>query len=159
MINKEEITVTALGVEGAELFSAIHKEAFNENREQIWDVQDFTGLYSIAGTVGFLISESDQPRGFILIRRLIDEAEIITFCILPKWCRNGYATYLLEKVTDQLQQQSVKRIFLEVRENNEAAIKLYNKCSFKKTGRRKGYYKDRHGKKTDALVMQIQLAD
>ncbi|MEZ5757370.1 MAG: ribosomal protein S18-alanine N-acetyltransferase [Emcibacteraceae bacterium] len=159
MKSKKNISISEVGVEGAKLLSAIHEEAFYEEHEQQWKEKDFIELFSIPGTVSYLISNAEQPMGFILIRNIQDEAEIITFCILPKWCRNGYATYLLEWVINRLQQQSVKRFFLEVNENNDAAINLYQKCSFKKIGRRKGYYKGHHGAKTDALVMQIQLTD
>ncbi|MCP5382537.1 MAG: ribosomal protein S18-alanine N-acetyltransferase [Kordiimonadaceae bacterium] len=157
MKNKKAISISELGIEGAELLSVIHKEAFYGEYEQKWEAQDFIELFSIPGTVSYLISFDGQPIGFILIRSIEDEAEIITFCILPKWFRNGYASYLLEWVINTLQKQSVKRLFLEVRENNDAAIKLYQKCSFKIIGRRKGYYKGHHGEITDALVMQIQL--
>jgi len=159
MKSKKNISISEVGVEGAALLSVIHKEAFYSEYVQQWQQKDFVELLSIPGTVSFLISNVDQPIGFILIRNIKDEAEIITFCILPKWCRNGYATYLLEWVISRLQKQSVKRFFLEVNENNDAAIKLYQKCSFKIIGRRKGYYKGHHGLKTDALVMQIQLPD
>ncbi len=64
---------------------------------------------------------------------------------------------LLEWIGKRLQTQSFKRLFLEVRENNEAAIRLYKKCSFKIIGRRKGYYNSSREEKADALVMQNEL--
>ena len=58
-----------------------------------------------------------------------------------------------------MQPRSIKRLFLEVRENNDAAIKLYKKCSFKTIGRRKGYYSSHQADNIDALVMQYQLIE
>mgnify|MGYP000100198204 CR=1 FL=1 len=153
------IHVVQMGVESTNLLSTIHNEAFKNTSEQKWGQKTFQKLCNFVGTSVYAICLDDKPIGFAVIRKVLDEAEIITFCILPKWCKNGYATYLLEWIIDTLQTQSVKRLFLEVRENNDAAIRLYKKCSFKIIGCRKGYYQGRHGEKTDAHVMQIQLIE
>ncbi len=149
--------VTELGVTGAALFARLYNCSFNDMPEQSWDEEAFIELFKIPGTVGYVIEQKQKPVGFILIRKLHDEVEIITFCILPKWCNNGYATFLLEWVIKRLQHQAIKRIFLEVRENNRAAIRLYEKCSFEQIGRRKGYYNNHRGDKIDALVMQLEF--
>ncbi|MBL4602360.1 MAG: ribosomal protein S18-alanine N-acetyltransferase [Emcibacteraceae bacterium] len=159
MIDRENVAIIQMGIEGAELLSEIYAEAFKKTPEQQWGKEAFCDFYSISGTIGYVIKEKEQPIGFLLLRKIIDEAEIITFCILPKWCQNGYGKYLLEWVIDELQQQSIKRFFLEVRENNDAAVRLYNKCSFEIIGRRKGYYKGHQNGNIDALVMQLRLID
>jgi [ribosomal protein S18]-alanine N-acetyltransferase len=149
--------IKEFGVESAALLAELHSRSFTDVPEKVWNENDFSKLFSIAGTKSYVICLDDEPIGFILIRKLIDEAEIITFCILPKWCRNGYATVLLEWVIKKLQLRSVKRLFLEVRENNNAALKLYKNFSFVIIGRRKGYYGHHNGTVIDALVMQLQL--
>lgn len=148
-----------MGAESAKLLASIHKEAFRDAPEQKWDYKTFLNFYEFDGTTSYVICLEDQPIGFAVIRAVFDESEIITFCILPKWYKNGYATHLLEWIIGTLQMQSIKRLFLEVRENNDAAIRLYKKCSFKIIGRREGYYQGHPGNKTDALIMQIQLIE
>ncbi len=157
MSDFETLTVSKMGVTAAALLAKLYALSFKNMPEQIWDEGAFQELFKIPGTAGYVIEKSDQPIGFILIRKLHDEVEIITFCILPKWCNNGYATFLLEWVIKRLQQQAIKRVFLEVRENNRAAIRLYEKCSFEQIGRRKGYYNNHQGEKIDAIVMQLNL--
>lgn len=153
----EDLKISELGVSGATLLAEIYDLSFQEGSEQHWDKKAFEALFKIAGTTSYIVEKNETPIGFVMLRKLHDEAEIITFCILPKWCNNGYATVLLEWVKDRLQQQAIKRVFLEVRQNNEAAIRLYNKCSFEQIGRREGYYSNHSGKKIDAIVMQINL--
>lgn len=143
---------------GSELLAEIYCSAFKDMPEQNWDEKTFVNLFKIEGTTSFILAKSDQPVGFVLLRKLLDEVEIITFCILPKWCNNGYATFLLEWIIKSLQQQAIKRVFLEVRENNRAAMRLYDKCSFEQIGRRNGYYNNHQGEKIDALVMQLELS-
>ncbi len=157
MINREEISVDEMECDCAKLLAEIHKQSFVKTDEQIWSESDFEELLKVPGTKAIIMSRNDVPVGFSLVRGMHDEAEIITFCILPKWCDNGYATLLLEWIIKGLQRQSIKRLFLEVRENNEAAIRLYKKCSFKTIGRRKGYYNSSQSENADALVMQCEL--
>ena len=47
---------------------------------------------------------------------------------------------------------AMSRIFLEVAETNIAALRLYERAGFARTGRRTGYYAG-----TDALLMEYSL--
>lgn len=153
----DQLDIIELGVAGVDLLGNIHRMSFEKMPEQVWTINEFKELFSVAGTTSYVINKAGEPIGFILIRKVIEEAEIITFCILPKYCKNGYATLLLEWVIRELQRQSVKRFFLEVRENNSAAIRLYEKCSFEIIARRKDYYNNHCEKQIDALVMECRL--
>ena len=146
-------------MESAELLASIYAQAFENAPEQKWGYKELHELLSVTGTTSFVICRDGEPVGFALLRVIAGEGELITLCILPKWCNNGYATTLLEWITDTMQLRSIKRLFLEVRENNEAAIKLYKKGSFKTIGRRKGYYSSHQAENIDALVMQYQLIE
>ncbi len=151
------IDIGEVGIESAELLSEIHFSVFENLAEQAWSKKEFQDLFSIKGTQAYVICLKSNPIGFALLREVAKEVEIITFCILPNWGNNGYATLLLEWIINKLQLQSFKQLFLEVRENNVVAIKLYEKCDFKQVGRRKGYYDNHQGGKLDALVMQCDL--
>ena len=48
----------------------------------------------------------------------------------------------------------VDSIMLEVRDSNEAAIKLYEKCGFEEINRRKKYYGDE-----DAIIMKKVISN
>ncbi len=153
----DQCDIIEMDSNASDLLSILHEGAFAKMPEQAWSGQEFQQLFLISGTKSYVINKDQQPIGFILLRNLIDEAEIITFYILPDCCNNGYATLLLEWIIKKLRGQSFKRLFLEVRNNNNAAIRLYKKCSFEIIGRRKGYYNSHHGNKIDAFVMQRQL--
>ena len=152
-----KIIVDVMGVESTRILAEIYSEAFKNMPEQKWGFSELFELFSIRETISFVICLDAKPIGFALLRILADEGEIITFCILPKWCNNGYGKILLERIVDTLKKRSIKKLFLEVRENNKVAIKLYNNCSFKVIGRRKKYYKNNQAEKIDALVMQYQF--
>ena len=50
----------------------------------------------------------------------------------------------------------VRKIFLEVRISNTAAIRLYETCGFEQVGERKKYYSD---PVEDALVMKWEMQE
>lgn len=158
MSEDAKITIDKMAIEGAELLSSIHVICFENSPDQAWQKEEFQNLFNIERTISYVMSINAQPIGFILLREIPDEAEILTFCILPKWCQSGYATYLLEWIIKKLQRQSFKRLFLEVREDNDAAVKLYKKCTFEVTGRREGYYNSHQADNIDALVMHCELS-
>ena len=72
--------------------------------------------------------------GFIIaIRDKIDKINIINFLIDPKFQNKGYGTVLLQNVIERIKQiKEVKKVILNVQVSNIAAIKLYEKFSFKK---------------------------
>ena len=100
------------------------------------------------------------PAGFVFVRSIIDEAEIITIATKPSARRRGVARQLMQAAIRQLEHDRRERLFLEVDEANTAAIALYKSLGFKQVGKREGYYVDgqsQSGKSSTALVMQLQL--
>ena len=101
----------------------------------------------------FLVAEEKDPCGFVLGRVIKEEAEVMKIGVSPKFQRRHIGWLLLMKLLEEFKERKVKEVFLEVRESNFPAIKLYYKLGFKEIGRRKGYYKGE-----DALIMKLTLA-
>jgi [ribosomal protein S18]-alanine N-acetyltransferase len=99
----------------------------------------------------------DPVEGFVIVRAILDEAEIITLAVAPSARHRGIGQHLVEAALTQLQQRDVARIFLEVASDNVGAIALYTKAGFKLMGRRKGYYTRKGGPPVDALTMSYAL--
>lgn len=101
-----------------------------------------------------------KPSGFILVRSVLDEAEVITIATKPSARRKGVARNLMQAVIRHLEFDRKDKLFLEVDEGNQPAVKLYESLGFKKISEREGYYSDtanKNGKKATALVMQLEL--
>lgn len=79
------------------------------------------------------------------------EAEILNLAVDPAHRRKGFGRQLVRQILTEWQKRSVQRIFLEVRESNSGAIKLYEGLGFRLVGRRKKYYS---GPEEDALVLE-----
>ncbi|MDE6565697.1 MAG: ribosomal protein S18-alanine N-acetyltransferase [Clostridia bacterium] len=79
---------------------------------------------------------------------LYPSGDITNIAVLPEYRGLGYGKMLVSEIIKQAQINNIDKIFLEVRSSNITAIKLYEKCGFKRISCRKRYYKDGE----DALI-------
>lgn len=102
-----------------------------------------------------VVAEDDRgaPGGFVMWRRLGDEAEILTLAVAPAHRRRGCARALLDGLVAAARGEGVRALFLEVDAGNAAAIALYGGAGFARIARRARYYKSG----ADALVMRLDL--
>ncbi len=135
----------------AEIAAALHATSFDTP----WGTDDFARLLEQPGTAG-LAWTNPAPLGFILIRAVADEAEILTIAVMPEARRKGIATTLLDEAAAMLRSGGTHRLFLEVAADNTAALDLYVAHGFKPSGRRKGYYA-RGAARVDAILMTLML--
>jgi ribosomal-protein-alanine N-acetyltransferase len=83
-----------------------------------------------------------------------EEAEVYDVGTQPEHRNKGIAKNLINSLVAELKAAGVKTIFLEVAENNIAAIKLYENCGFTKYNTRKNYY-NIEDKKINATLMRL----
>lgn len=145
------ISFDLLGVLSAEVLSEIHSLSFPDNK---WSVKEFTSLLQGPGVHAMIVSQHQKPAGFLLWRQAADEAEILTMCILPDDRSKGLASRLLKNFFNKAKSHDIRQTFLEVNENNNPAVRLYEKNRFEIVGRRKGYYDVKGAEKQDALIMK-----
>lgn len=116
-----------------------------------WGKKDFENALSNENQICYLLENS----GFILLQKVLDEAEIIMIWVAPTMRGMGHGKELLEYAINELKKTGTKNLFLEVAENNQNAIKLYQKVSFIEIGRRKDYYKTSDNCLVDAITMNL----
>jgi ribosomal-protein-alanine N-acetyltransferase len=132
----------------AAVLAEMHKTAF----EAPWGEGEIGAL--LDGPGGFaLIAEDDGPRGFILCRAIGGEAEVLTLAVDPRARRRGLGRALVQEGVNVARARGAEAFFLEVAEDNKAAIALYQALRFTWQGRRPKYYQGA----TDALIMRRRL--
>ena len=90
--------------------------------------------------------------GFINYNEIYDRVEIINFNVLDFFQNRHIGSRLMEELINNSIKNNIKNITLEVREDNERAIHLYEKYGFKKVAIRKKYYND-----VDGILMEKEL--
>lgn len=138
------------GPQHAAVLAALHETSFPAP----WSVQEFEVLLNQPGVAAWIVSADDEPAGFILVRAVADEAEIITLAVVPERRRQGLAAHLVHAAADALMSGKTARFFLEVAADNAAALAVYARVGFTVCGRRAGYYKDGT---VDAVLMRQSL--
>ncbi|MCX6422825.1 MAG: tRNA (adenosine(37)-N6)-threonylcarbamoyltransferase complex dimerization subunit type 1 TsaB [Actinobacteria bacterium] len=94
--------------------------------------------------------EAGQIVGYAGITIYPPEAEVQTIAVAPWQQRHGTGRALLENLIGESVARSCRRMLLEVRADNIAAISLYESFGFLINGRRRDYY----GAGQDAVLMQ-----
>lgn len=92
--------------------------------------------------VALVLIENSRMYGFVIARLTGAECELENIVVDESSQRKGLGALLMESLVSAARERQVKQILLEVRESNAAARGLYERCGFKVTGRRRGYYDD-----------------
>lgn len=130
--------------EAADL-AALHAQAFDHP----WPEAEIAELMASPGAFALLV----EGRGFILCRSIAGEAEILTLAVSPAQRRVGIGRVLVEAAAGVAVQTGSDSLFLEVADDNVAALGLYAAAGFEPVGRRKNYY----ASGADAVVMRRAL--
>ena len=96
--------------------------------------------------------------GFAVSRMAADEAEILSIAVDERHRGRGLSRDLLLTHLGHLAGKGVRKIFLEVEENNLPARRLYERTGFAVVGRRERYYRQPGGEQLNALLMRRDLS-
>ena len=103
------------------------------------------------------IGEIDgQMAGYGVMSSGAGEAHILNVCVAGAFRRRGLGRILMLHMLDEAESTGVETVFLEVRESNPVALRLYEGLGFNQVGMRKDYYPTRDGRE-DAIIMALPL--
>lgn len=101
-------------------------------------------------------TESGGIRGYAILMPAVDEAELLNIGVAAAQQRKGLGRAMLAEMLNVARGRKMKRVFLEARSSNVAAIALYRSAGFSEAGARRGYYQGASGSE-DAIVMACEL--
>jgi [ribosomal protein S18]-alanine N-acetyltransferase len=125
-----------------------------EIEEQCFDQEAFTKrqiayLLSDYNTIALAAKANNDIAGFIITQIEIENntlfGHIITINVTPANRRKGIASKMLKEIEIILKQKGIRECHLEVREDNSAALKLYQNSGYQKISRLEKYYGKLHG--------------
>lgn len=132
----------------ADRLAALHATAFDAP----WDAAAFAVLLEQAG-----VFAAETAQGFILMRVVADEAEILTLAVHPEARGRGQGARLVAEGVAAAGARGADRIFLEVADDNASARAVYARAGFVEAGRRTAYYSRPDGSRADALLLSLNL--
>jgi thiamine-phosphate pyrophosphorylase len=136
--------------------AALHAVEFNS----AWPASDFKGHMEKKCDDVLGVGGQDID-GFVIVRTLEDQAEILTIVVATSAQGQGLGAQLLAHAHKSAQARGADIVFLEVAQDNLAATALYEKAGYQRCGVRPRYYKRVNQQgiqgRVDALLFQKKL--
>ncbi len=131
---------------------AIEKASFADP----WGASEFRSVLDSPPTIFLVAADVGQKAvlGYAVALTVLDESEILNIAVDPEFRGHGVGGLLLDAALAEVKERGAVAVFLEVRESNEAARKLYRSRGFEELSRRRGYYRM---PVEDALVLRRAL--
>lgn len=118
-----------------------------------WNSSQLDSWFKNSCTLALGYEKEDNLVGYITLTLAFPTADLEDLLVSKEFRGQGVATLLIKAAENSLKDKGYEKIFLEVRENNFPALKLYEKSGFKIISVRKKYYAD--GENALVLVKEI----
>ena len=145
----ENLKICRLSLDDLPEILAIEKASYPDP----WSVDSFIGELKRPVTIALGLKEDDKLVGQCFFWLVPPEVHLLNLAILPEARGRGLAIKLLNTLVFFGKKMKAKIIFLEVRQSNESAKKLYEKFGFEMVGIRPNYYDNGE----NALLMDLIL--
>jgi ribosomal-protein-alanine N-acetyltransferase len=124
-----------------------------------WSRPSFMAELASKDSRGFVLKlenacKTDQIIAYLCFRFIVDDIHILKIAVAAAHRKKGYGLYLLHHCLRMAKKQNVKTAFLEVRQLNAAAIRLYQKAGFYIEAQHLNYYSDTQ---EDAVLMRKNI--
>jgi ribosomal-protein-alanine N-acetyltransferase len=148
LLTVEKQTIRAVRQDDIDAISLLEEASFNDPYPSYF----LSELARDNPETFLVLTLNDEIVGYGVIDHWEDHDHLISIAVRPDSRRKGLGEALLVELEKPLSKERPLR--LEVRESNLAAIRLYSKRGFTKTGLAEGYYSDGE----DAIIMEKRLA-
>ncbi|HCH66752.1 MAG TPA: ribosomal-protein-alanine acetyltransferase [Deltaproteobacteria bacterium] len=105
--------------------------------ESAWSATQVQGALAQSGAVVVV-----HPTGYVLGAMVLDEVELHRIGVLPSARAAGLGLRLFQEFTSKARARGAEKLFLEVREDNVPARRLYATAGLHPEGVRPRYYAD-----------------
>ena len=144
------LTVRAMRLADLDEVMLIERRSFSAP----WEESTFRGLMR-RPSAALLVAEADEALlGYSVMWFAADEGELGDIAVVPERRGEGIGGRLLLESIAAAASRGTRSLYLEVRESNHGARRLYEKAGFRVVGVRKQYYNE---PVEDAIVMKLDV--
>lgn len=133
-----EVSISPVGEADLPAIAKIERAAFSDP----WSERSFREALA-QPAIYFAVARSDEGEvlGYVVAWFVADEGQIANLAVAPPGWGRGIGRALLTSAMEEAVVRRVADVYLEVRDSNQRARRLYGSCGFKEVGRRRGYYR------------------
>jgi len=122
-----------------------------------WRASTFATLLERPGAELLVLDQAEAGViGYAVLWCILDQGELANIAVDRAWQGRGLGSRLLTHTLDAARERGVETVYLEVRESNEAALRMYGRFGFSQVAVRRDYYER---PREDARVMMKRLKD
>ncbi len=147
---KARLTVRAMRLADLDEVMVIERRSFSAP----WEESTFRGLMRRPSAALLVAETDDELTGYSVMWFAADEGELGDIAVVPERRGEGIGRRLLRESISVAASRGTRSLYLEVRESNDVARRLYEKVGFNVVGVRKQYYTE---PVEDAIVMRLDL--
>jgi ribosomal-protein-alanine N-acetyltransferase len=133
----EKLLIQNMQPENVDEVVAIEKQSFSDP----WSEESFLVELDLPFSWVWVAKIKNRLTGYCCCWEIEGELQIANLAVHPEFRNQGIGKKILQEILNRACQRKVKKVTLEVRESNQAALKLYRGFDFSEVGRRKKYYR------------------
>ena len=126
--------------------AAIEKDIFSVP----WSANSFIEASQNENNIYLVCVQNDEVTGYCGLWTVLGEGDVTNVAVSKKHRGKGYGRALLKELENRGRKKDVSKYFLEVRQSNIIAFKLYLSLGYEKIGIRKNFYER---PSEDAVIM------
>ncbi|HSW17788.1 MAG TPA: ribosomal protein S18-alanine N-acetyltransferase [Ramlibacter sp.] len=121
-----------------------------------WTAGNFADSLRAGYQAQMLVGAGDLI-GYFVAMKGVDEVHLLNITVAPSLQGQGWGQVMLDNLAIWARGQDAQWLWLEVRESNVRAQRLYERQGYRRVGQRKAYYPAGVGQREDAIVMSLKL--
>lgn len=110
-----------------------------------------------SGHDAWLLYADDELIGYHVTMPVLDEVHLLNITVAPAHQGQGHGGTLLRHMLEVARLADAASVWLEARQSNTRALRLYARHGFERVGQRRDYYPIGHGQRETALVLRRVL--
>ena len=114
----------------------------DSNTISLWSKRQWANEFKKEGTKIFGLLTKNLVIGICVFQVVLDEVQINYFVVNKKFRKKGFGSYLMSYLIKKFEKLNLKKILLEVSQDNVTAERFYSRFDFSTVGIRKNYYRD-----------------
>jgi [ribosomal protein S18]-alanine N-acetyltransferase len=131
------VTIRLAMLDDVPALLAIEQEAASAAH---WTREQYARL--VESGIVLVAEEAGNISGFVCAKTVAGDWEVENLVVAKRGRRRGIGSGLLDELLRRARNDGSAAVWLEVRESNQPARRLYERHGFHEAGRRLGYYRD-----------------
>ena len=121
-----------------------------------WGEDTFRSLLGRSDAELWVADLDGEVAGYAILWRILRDGELASIVVREDLRGQGIGSALLVWMLGVAERAGVRNLYLEARESNQTALRLYRACGFERVGVRERHYEH---PQEDALVLKVTLGE